>query len=61
VATPPLHQWWRGGGWWVGYDSSLGGKLHTTSYMTDGNVIEDNPSAGVTNILGSGHQAIFWR
>lgn len=60
--TPPLHQWWRGGGWWVGNDSTVAGRLHTTSYISDNNLIYELPvGSSTTNLVSTGHQAIFWR
>ncbi len=61
-ATLPLHQWWRGGGWWVGNDSTVAGRLHTTSYISDNNLIYELPvSTGPTNLISTGHQALLWR
>jgi hypothetical protein len=64
--NPPLYQWWRYGGWYVGAQpraAYLGeGNVHATQYETYHRLsARSEATAASVTPVSTGHQAIFHR
>jgi hypothetical protein len=62
--NPPLKQWWRLGGWWVGADPNAGrgdGRLHNSTYGAGTLLMRRSDADGNSARLSDGHQRLYYR
>ena len=62
--NPPLYQWWRIGGWWVGATPNSGnisGRVHGSSYGSSHDLRNRSSSGTSTGLQSAGHQALYFR
>lgn len=62
--TPPLQQWWRQGGWWIGAGATPGsgaGNVFRTSYAAVNWLSTRATPAGTSTIRAQGTQRVFAR
>ena len=61
--NPPMLQWWRYGGWWVGANPNSGndGRMHATSYSSAHDLRRRHNASSNSVTQSNGHQTLWYR